>query len=153
MLKWIAGGAAVFFAGRYLSQLQVASKNLVAKVGVQIRKVTLSGIELKAIIKLQNPNPAKLQLQHPFVQIKYKEALLGSSDIQNKVLTIHPHSEQTFNINIRSAGWISLVQVLGTELAGQIRKGKKVHFGITAITSTRVNNLPFVKEDHIQISI
>ena len=153
MLKWIAGGAAVFFAGRYLSQLSMASKNITTQVAVQIRKVTLSGIELRALVKLQNPNPIQLQLQHPFVQIKYKNSLLGSSDVQNELLNISANSEKVFDLTIRSAGWISLLQILGAEIVENIRKGEGVQFGITAITTSRVNNIPFVKEDLIQISI
>jgi len=153
VFKWIAGGAALFFTGRYLSQLSVASKKITTQVAVQIRRVTLSGIELRAVVKLQNPNAIRLRLQHPFVQIKHKDALIGSSDLKNEVLDIPPHNERIFDMTIRSSGWLSLIQTLGTDITQKIRKGKPVSFGITAVTSTRVNNLPFSKEELIQITI
>ena len=153
MYKWILGGAAVIFAGKYLSELHLASENLVAQVSVQIRKVALSGIELRAIVRLQNPNPIGLAIQHPFVQLKYKDAIIGNSVIQNQIIDLPRNSERTFDLTIRSAGWISLVQTLGVELAQKIRGGKGVSFQINTTTSTRVNNLPFTKEDVITITI
>ena len=153
MIKWILGGAAVIFAGRYLSQLTMASNNIVTQISVQIRKITLSGIQLRANVRLQNPNPVRLRIQHPFVQIKYKGRLIGNSIVQDTVIDLPPNSERIFELDIRSAGWISLLQVLGTELVQKIRNGQGVNFQITTTTSTRVNNLPFVKEELLTISI
>ncbi len=153
MYKWILGGAAVIFAGKYLSELSLASENIIAQVSVQIQKVSLSGIELRAIVRLQNPNPIGLRLQHPFVQLKYKDSVIGNSVIKNELINLERNSEEMFALTIRSAGWLSLVQTLGVELAQKIRGGKGVHFQIHATTSTRVNNLPFSKEDIITITI
>ena len=153
MWKWIAGSAAVLFAGRYLSRLQTAAETITAKVSLQIRKITLGGIELKALVNIQNPNPITLAIQHPFLQLKYREQLLGSSDLVNQRIQIKPHSQESFEMTIRSAGWISLIQILGRDLSDKIRKGQAVSLHIQAITTTRVNNIPFVKEDLIQISI
>ena len=154
MYKWILGGAAIIFSVKYLSELTLASENIVAQVSLQIRKVSLlKGIELRAIVRLQNPNPVRLRLQHPFVQLKYRDRLLVSSRVRDEIIDLPRNSERMFDINFQSIGWTTLIQTLGTELVSQIRGGKGVKLQITAITSTRVNNLPFTKEDLITMTI
>lgn len=107
MLKWIAGGMAAFLAGRYLLRLNQASKTNLTRTSLQVNKVSLSGIELKANIRLQNPNPINLSIQYPFVNLTYKNASLGSSQVKDEVIELPANGEQTFPINIQSAGWLS----------------------------------------------
>jgi len=125
MIQWILGGAAIFFAGNYLSKLRMASENIVAQVAVKIRKVTFSGIELLASVRLQNANPINLRIQHPFVEIRHQGMLIGSSILQNKIIELPGNTERAFDLHIRSAGWLTLVQTLGMVLVQKIKMGKE----------------------------
>lgn len=152
MIKWIAGGVAAFFAGRYLLRLNNASNSINTRTSVNVHKVSLSGIEFKATVTLQNPNPIALKIQYPFVNILYKGASLGTSALKNEVINIPKFGEQSFDLNIQSAGWLTLIQSLGTSLINRIRSGEKTDLEIVAATSTRVNSIPYLKEDLIKLS-
>lgn len=147
MFKWIAGSLAAFFSIRYLSRLQKASTNITSRVRVRIHKVSLTGIELKALVQLQNPNPVSLRLQHPFVKILHKNKLLGSSTVENRLIEIPENSQKDFDLHIQSAGWLTLIQILGTDVASQIRNGNPIKLNIQTQITTRVNGLPYQQTD------
>ena len=147
MFTWIAGGLAAFFSIRYLSRLQKASQNITSRIRVRIHKVNLTGIELKAQVQLQNPNPVSLRLQHPFVRILHKDKLLGSSTIENRVIEIPENSQKDFDLHIQSAGWLTLIQILGTEVASHIRNGNPIRLKIQAQIISRVNGLAYQQTD------
>jgi LEA14-like dessication related protein len=153
MLKWIAGGAAAFFAGRYLLRLNQASKTIVTRTSLQVNKVSLSGIELKAGVRLQNPNPINLSIQYPFVNLTYKDASLGSSQVKDETILIPANGEQSFNITIQSAGWLSLIQALGTELVQKIRSGQKAVLDVVSTMTTKVNGLPYSQQETLKLTI
>ena len=153
MLKWIAGGAATFFALRYLLRLNRAADTINSRTGIRVHKVGLSGITLKASVLLQNPNPIELNMQYPFVNITYKGTSLGTSTVRNEVISIPSNGEQSFELDIKSAGWFLLMQVLGGEVVKKIRSGEKVTLDIVAITSTVINKIPYMKEEAIQLNI
>ena len=152
MIKWIAGGIAAFFAGRYLLRLNAASNSINTRTSVNVYKVSLSGIEFKASVTVQNPSPIALNMQFPFVNILYQGASLGTSTLKNELISIPKYGEKSFDLNIQSAGWLTLIQSLGTSLINRIRSGQKTELEITATTSTRVNNIPYQKEDLIKLS-
>ncbi|KAA1244518.1 LEA type 2 family protein [Aquimarina sp. RZ0] len=153
MFTWIAGGLAAFFSIRYLSRLQQAGTNITSRIRVQIHKVTLTGIELKATVQLQNPNPVALRLQHPFVKILHKNTLLGSSAVENRVIEIPEHSQKTFELHIQSAGWLTLIQLLGTRVVSDIRSGKPLELDIQTQVITRVNGLPYQQTENIILQL
>ena len=153
MLKWIAGGAATFLALRYLLRLNRAADTINSRTGVRVHKVGLSGITLKATVLLQNPNPIELNMQYPFVNITYKGTSLGTSTVRNEVISVPSYGEQSFEVEIRSAGWFLLMQALGGDLVKRIRSGEKVELDIVAVTSTTVNKIPYVKEEAIKLNI
>ncbi len=153
MFKWIAGGLAAFFSIRYLSRLQRASSNITSRIRVRIHKINLTGIELKAEVQVQNPNPVSLKLQHPFVKILFKEKLLGSSTIENSIIEIPENSQKTFELKIQSAGWLTLIQILGTKMASDIRSGNPIQLKIQTQIITRVNGLPYEQMDNIIVQL
>jgi hypothetical protein len=152
MIKWIAGGVAAFFAGRYLLRLNNASSSTNTRTSVNVHKVSLSGIEFKTKVTVQNPSPIALNMQYPFVNILYQGSSLGTSTVKNELINIPKYGEQSFDLNIQSAGWLTLIQSLGTSLINRIRSGEKTDLEITAATSTKVNNIPYLKEDLIKLS-
>ena len=153
MFKWIAGGVAALLSIGYLSRLQKASANITSRIRVQIHKVNLTGIELKAIVQLQNPNPINLRLQHPFVKVLHNEKLLGSSTIENTIIEIPENSQKDFDIHIQSSGWLTLIQILGTRIASDIRNGNPIALDIQTQIITRVNGLPYEQTDNIILSL
>ncbi|AXT51330.1 hypothetical protein D1818_10985 [Aquimarina sp. BL5] len=153
MFKWIAGGLAALFSIRYLSRLQKASTNITSRIRVRIHKVNLMGIELKAMVQLQNPNPVTLRLQHPFVKILHKNKLLGSSTVENTVIEITENSQKDFDLYIQSAGWLTLIQILGTKVASDIRLGNPIQLNLQTQIITRVNGLPYEQTDTITLQL
>ena len=153
MLKWIIGGLATILSVGYLSRLQKTGSTITSRVRLQIHKITLTGMELKAIVQLQNPNPISLRIQHPFVKVLYGDKMLGSSEIENKVLDVDANSQQTFELLIVSAGWLTLIQILGTTVVKDIREGKPIQLPLETIITTRVNGLPYEQRETINIQL
>ena len=153
MFKWIAGSIAALLSIRYLSRLQRASTNITSHIRVRIHKVTLTGIELKAIVQLQNPNPVSLRLQHPFVKILHNDKLLGSSEVENSTIEIPENSQKEFELHIQSAGWLTLIQILGTEVVSQIRSGAPISIKIQTQIITSVNGLPYEQTETMTLQL
>ena len=153
MLKWIAGGAAAFFAGRYLLRLQKASQTIVTRTSIKVNRVGLSGIELKASVKLQNPNPVALAIKFPFLNLIHKDVSIGSSTVKNETIQLSENSEKTFDMAIQSAGWLTLIQVLGADIVQKIRSGQKVSIDLLATTSTQINGIPYEQQESIKLTI
>ena len=153
MFKWIAGGIAALLSIRYLSRLQQASSNITSRVRVQVHKITLTGIELKAMVQLQNPNPITINLQHPFVKVLHNSKLLGSSNIENTQIEILENSQKDFELHIQSAGWLTLIQILGTKIASDIRVGNPIAIDIQTQIITRVNGLPYEQTENISLQL
>lgn len=153
MLKWIIGGAATFFAGRFLLKLNQASKTMVTRTTLKVNRIGLSGIEMRAKVLLQNPNPVNLSIQFPFVNLTHQGASIGSSTVKNETLNLPQNSEKNFEINIQSAGWLSLIQTLGADIVQKIRTGQKVTLELLATTISRVNGIPFEQQDKIKLNL
>lgn len=153
MFKWIAGGLAAFFSIRYLSRLKRASTHITSRIRVKIHKVNLTGIELTAEVQIQNPNPVALKMQHPFVKILFKDKLLGSSTIENTVIEIPENSQKNFDLRIQSAGWLTLIQILGTKVVSDIRSGNPIQLKLQTQIITRVNGLPYEQTDNILVQL
>lgn len=153
MLKWIVGGTAAFFAGRYLMRLNQASKTIVTRTTLQVNKVSLSGIELVAKVRLQNPNPIGLAIQFPFVNLLYNGVSIGSSLVKDETLQLPENGEKSFELTIRSTGWLSLTQTLGFDVAQKIRGGQQVVLNLLATVTTKVNGLPYRQQDPIKLTI
>lgn len=153
MLKWLAGGAATVFALRYLLRLNAASKVINTRTTVQVHRVGLSGLELKAQVRLQNPSPVQLNLQYPFVNVTYQGASIGSSTVRDEVITLPAQGEQSFELNIRSAGWMTLIQLLGSTVVQKIRSGQPTTLSVVAKTTTRVNSIPYEQADKLNLTI
>ncbi|TPN82951.1 hypothetical protein [Aquimarina algicola] len=153
MLKWIAGGLAAFFSIRYLSRLHRASTNITSRIRVSIHKITLTGIELTASVQIQNPNPIALRLQHPFVKVLFNDRLLGSSTIENRVIVIEQNSQKDFSLRIQSAGWLTLIQILGTKVAQDIRSATPIQLPLQTQIITRVNGLPYEQTDQVTLQV
>ena len=153
MLKWIAGGVATFFAGRYVWRLNKASNTIVTTTKFEVREVTLSGIEIKAKVRLQNPTNLNLSIKYPFINLTHKGGFIGSSVTRNEIIHIPRNGERAFDMIIRSAGWFTLEQSLGISIAKQIRSGQETLVELLATTTTHVNKLPFKKEELIKLKI
>lgn len=153
MLKWIAGGVAAFFAGRYLLRLNKASETVVTRTTLKVNRVGLSGLELKAGVRLQNPNPIALSILFPFINLTYKDVSIGSSQVKNETIQLPANGEKSFDITIQSTGWLSLIQILGTEIVQKIRSGQKAVLDLLATTATKVNGIPYEKQESIKLTI
>lgn len=153
MLKWIAGGTAAFFAGRFLLKLNRASKSILTRTRIRVSKIGLSGLELKANVLLQNPNPINLSIQFPFVNLTHQGSSIGSSTIKNEKLQIEENTEKSFELSIRSTGWLSLIQILGAGLVQKMRSGEKVTIDLLATTTTQVNGIPYEQQEQIKLNI
>lgn len=153
MLKWIAGGVAAFLAGRYLLRLKQAGQTIVTRTTLQVNKVSLAGIELKAGVRLQNPNPIALSIQYPFVNLLYNGVSVGSSVVKDEVVQLPENGEQSFDLTIQSAGWLSLTQTLGFDLVQKIRAGQSVVLDLLATITTKVNGIPYQQQDPIKLTL
>jgi len=149
MFKWIAGSIAALLSINYLSRLQKASNTITSRIRVRIHKVNLTGIELRAMIQLQNPNPVSLNIQHPYLKVLFENKLLGSSQIENRIITVPENSQKDFELHIQSAGWLTLIQLLGTKVVSDIRSGGSPQLKVQTQIISRINGLPYEKTEDL----
>ena len=71
--------------------------------------------------------------------------------LENVVIHIPANSQKNFDIRIQSAGWLTLIQLLGTKMASDIRSGNPIQLPIQTQITTRVNGFPYEKTDNILV--
>jgi hypothetical protein len=145
-----AGAAlAVYYGGSYLMKLNRLSNELETDTKVSIHKVTLSGIELKILVKLKNPSGGSIGVKHPFVKMIYAGKTVASSQVKDTSITIQKFSEVNLDpINI-TLGFLSLATTVPA-LFKEYRETGKINLEVHTITTIN-EKFPYTKVDKITL--
>lgn len=98
LTKVLAGtaiGAAVIAGYRYFRALKKAKDYLLAIPQVKLHSLSLTGLVIRIDVTLKNPTTANFKIKFPFVEIKYKNAVIGTSQVINKDISIPKYGEAT----------------------------------------------------------
>ncbi len=104
-------GAGVVGLVTYGSRLNKASNNLQTVVKTNIHSVKLDGLTLRVDVQIKNPSSVSFKIKYPFVKILFKDAVIGTSQVINKNITIPKNGEinvEAILINIPITGIFSI---------------------------------------------
>ena len=94
---YIAGGAVLLLGLGYAWRLNRTRRNLETISRVRLAELTWKEVTLAADTILKNPTNGKLKIKFPFVKVKHKDYLIGSSTVQDRDLEIPAHGELKIN--------------------------------------------------------
>ena len=131
---WGLGIGGVAFGAIYLYRKNEAGGALEVTVKPMIH--TVAPLVVRADVQLKNAGKTPLTIKYPFVQLKYKDMLLGSSEVRDMDITLDAFKTVNLTppimITIPALGLFSIGGTLLSDLASE----EKVN--LTAYTRTYV---------------
>ena len=86
-------GAGVVGIATYASRLSKASNNLETVIKANLHSIKLQGITIRIDVQIKNPSSVGFKIKYPFVKVLFKESVVGTSQVIDKVITIPKHGE------------------------------------------------------------
>lgn len=107
--------AAALFAGYRMLQLNKLAANVSISLSkIRIQKVNLSGIEIAATAKVNNPSNVQAKLLNPVVRLWDKQnKLLAESPSTGKAFTIAANQQSEIGEIILPIAWTTLLPLMG----------------------------------------
>ncbi len=145
-------GGAIIAGVTYVFRLKRTSAQLESFAKVNIFKLDLSGLVLQVDVQLKNPTATKFSIKFPFVKLIYKDAVVGSSQVQNKDIAIPAYGEavaEKIMITIPPRNIFSLSAGLITSLLA----GETTILDSTTITTIDLGlkTIPYEKKEQITL--
>lgn len=143
--------AAVAIGAYGFTKLAKAGANLVTETKGRVHALDLTGITFAIDALIKNPSNTSLTIQYPFIKISYKENLIASSNLVNRLVTIAPLTQTNIKDIKIPVSYIKLTGV-GSELIQKIQdKTKKVTLQVTIITQIHLAGsiVPFSKTEDV----
>jgi hypothetical protein len=86
-------GAGVIGIVTYASKLTKASKNLESIVKANLHAIKLEGVTIRIDVQIKNPSSIGFKIKYPFVKVMYKESVVGTSQVIDKIISIPKNGE------------------------------------------------------------
>jgi hypothetical protein len=86
-------GAGVVGIVTYASKLTKASKNLESIVKANLHAIKLEGVTIRIDVQIKNPSSVGFKIKYPFVKVMYKESVVGTSQVIDKIISIPKNGE------------------------------------------------------------
>lgn len=144
----IGGGLIAGIA--YLLRLRRTSVELDTTTSVKVHKLDLEGVTLRVDATLKNPTKTGLKMKFPYVKLIYNDAIIGSSQVIDKDITVPPFGEakiEKIMIRIPLLGVFSI----GAALTNALKTATPVKLLVKTITTIDLGfkQLPFNKTDEV----
>jgi hypothetical protein len=81
-------GAGLYAGYSYYVKMKKTQAELEVVPDASIDSVNLNGITIRLDLLLKNPTNGSFKMKFPFMKIKYKDSLIGSSQVVDKDITI-----------------------------------------------------------------
>lgn len=115
-LKIGIGAAAVFVGYRMLQLNKLAANVSVALSKIRIHKVNLSGIEIAATAKVNNPSNVSAKLVNPVVRFwDNKNNIIAESPANGKTYTIAANKQSEIGEILLPLTWSALLPLIGIQ--------------------------------------
>lgn len=112
-------GVLIYAYGRKMTRTKA---NLVVTPEVIVDSISLTGLVLRTDVQIKNPSNGRFLVKFPFVTLRYKGTLLGSSRVINQDIPIKAYSEaniQKILIDIPLSSVFSVVSALMDSIQNQ----------------------------------
>lgn len=149
--KVIAGtliGASMYAGYSYYVKMKKTQAELEVVPDASINSVDLNGITIRLDLLLKNPTKGSFKMKFPFIKIKYKDTLIGSSQVVDKDITIPAFGQVKIDKILVSIPILSIFS-LSSSILKTIQNKEEVKVTATLITTIDLGlmKLPF-EESH-----
>jgi hypothetical protein len=149
--KVIAGtliGAGIYAGYSYYVKMKKTQAELEVVPDASISSIGLNGITIRLDLLLKNPTKGSFRMKFPFIKIKYKDTLVGSSQVLDKDITIPAFGQVKIDKILVNIPMMSIFSISMTLLKA-IKEKQDVTVTATFITTIDLGwtTLPF-EESH-----
>jgi hypothetical protein len=115
-------------------------------------QVNLNGIIIRIDLLLKNPTKGSFSIKFPFVKLKYKDNLVGSSEVVNKDIIIPAYGQAKIDKILVNIPILSIFSV-STSILKAIQSKEEVKITATLITTIDLGwtTLPFEESHEITL--
>lgn len=147
----LAGGLVGIAA--FLWKLRRIQINLEAIPTASIYKVSLSGVTIRVDVLLKNPTKGSFSIKFPFIKLKYKGQVIGSSQVTNKDIVIPAYGEVMIDRIMIDIPLTSAFSVISS-LIKSIQSKDKISMTVTILSIAMSGGLsmPFNKDFELTLA-
>jgi hypothetical protein len=155
-LKKIAVGAGITIVAvggaAYLLKMHRTSAQLEIINTANLHKIDLTGLYIRVDSIIKNPSDGSFKIKFPFVKLKYNDAIVGTSQVINKDISIAAFGEAHIDGIIVHIPFMGLLS-LGAKIFTAIKNGTPVQMKVNTITTIDLGwkQLPYETTDDIVI--
>jgi hypothetical protein len=141
-------GVGAYAGYSYYVKMKKTQAELEVVPDASINSVDLNGITIRLDLLLKNPTKGSFTMKFPFIKIKYKDTLIGSSQVVDKDITIPAFGQVKIDKILVNIPMMSIFSISMTMLKA-IKEKQDVTVTVTFITTIDLGwtTLPF-EESH-----
>jgi hypothetical protein len=145
-------GAGVIAGYSYYLKMKKTKAELEVVPDASLYQVNLNGITIRIDLLLKNPTKGSFSMKFPFVKLKYKDSLVGSSEVVDKDIKIPAYGQAKIDKMLVSIPIISIFSVSASILKA-IQSKEDVKITATLITTIDLGwtKLPFEESHEITL--
>lgn len=141
-------GAGIYAGYSYYVKMKKTQAELEVVPDASIDSVNLNGITIRLDLLLKNPTKGSFKMKFPFVKLKYKDTLIGSSQVVDKDIIIPAFGQAKIDKILVNIPILSIFS-MGASVLKAIKSKDEVKITATLIISIDLGwtKLPF-EESH-----
>jgi len=145
-------GAGAIAGYTYYLKMKKTQAELEVVPDANLYQVNLNGIIIRIDLLLKNPTKGSFSIKFPFVKLKYKDNLVGSSEVVNKDIIIPAYGQAKIDKILVSIPILSIFSVSSSILKA-IQSKEEVKITATLITTIDLGwtTLPFEESHEITL--
>jgi hypothetical protein len=142
-------GAGAIAGYSYFLKMKKTQAELEVVPEATIHEINLNGITIRLELLLKNPTKGSFSLKFPFVKLKYKDSLIGSSQVVNQDIKIPAFGQVKIEKILVNVPILSIFSVSSSILKA-IQGKEEVKITATLLTTLDLGwtKLPF-EESHV----
>jgi hypothetical protein len=145
-------GAGIYAGYSYYVKMKKTQAELEVVPDASIDSVNLNGITIRLDLLLKNPTKGSFTMKFPFMKIKYKDSLIGSSQVVDKDITIPAFGQVKIDKILVNIPILSIFS-MGSAVLKAIKSKEEVKITATCQTSIDLGwtKLPFEESHEITL--
>jgi len=145
-------GAGAIAGYTYYLKMKKTQAELEVVPDANLYQVNLNGIIIRIDLLLKNPTKGSFSIKFPFVKLKYKDNLIGSSEVVNKDIKIPAFGQAKIDKILVSIPILSIFS-MSSSILKAIQSKEEVKITATLITTIDLGwtTLPFEESHEITL--
>ncbi len=147
----LVGGSLIAGYSYYVSMKKTTAELQVIPEA-SVHAVNWNGITIRLDVLLKNPTKGNFSIKFPFVKLMFKNALVGSSDVVNKDITIPAHGQTKITKLLVNIPMMSIFSVSSSILkAIQNKEPVKIVATMTTTIDLGMVKVPYEESHEITL--